>query len=93
MTLSWLWFTVQEANHYQDNVSAMKVEKNVKTSLGKNSRHVSIRYFFVKDRLESKKIEILHCPTDEMIADLFTKTITRKKFQAFQSDYNGTRAH
>ena len=36
---------------YQDNMSATKIEMNGQASLGKRSRHVNVRYFFVKDRL------------------------------------------
>ena len=35
---------------FQDNMSAMKMEKNGRNSCTGNSRHISIRYFFVKDR-------------------------------------------
>jgi len=34
---------------YQDNQSAMKMEKNGRNSCTRNSRHIHIRYFFVKD--------------------------------------------
>ena len=37
---------------YQDNHSAMKLEKNGKRSCAPGSRHVDIRYFFTKNRLE-----------------------------------------
>ena len=32
-----------------------------------------IRYFFVKDRIDKKEIEIRYCPTVKMLADYFTK--------------------
>ena len=50
-------------------MSAMKIEKNGQASLDKRSRHVNVRYFFVKDRLESNDIKVEHCNTEEMIAD------------------------
>ena len=34
----------------QDNESAIRMEKNGRNSCTGNSRHVDIRYFFVKDR-------------------------------------------
>ena len=36
----------------QDNVSAIRMEKNGRNSCTGNSRHVHIRYFFVKDRVD-----------------------------------------
>ena len=34
----------------QDNESAIKMEKNSKASAGPRSRHIDIRYFWIKDR-------------------------------------------
>ena len=49
--------------------------KNGRQSCTSNSKHVDIRYFFVKDRVEKKEIIIEHCPTDKMVADYFTKPL------------------
>jgi len=40
---------------YQDNQSAIRLEKNGRASCGQKSRHIDIRYFFMKDRFESEK--------------------------------------
>ena len=37
---------------YQDNQSAIKMEKNGRNSCTGNSRHIDIRFFYVKDRVE-----------------------------------------
>jgi hypothetical protein len=34
---------------YQDNMSAMLLEKNGRASASKRSRHMNIRYFFIAD--------------------------------------------
>ena len=60
---------------YQDNQSAMKMITNGRMSCTGNSKHVDIRYFFVKDRIDKKEIRIEYCPTDEMLADYFTKPL------------------
>ena len=41
----------------------------------KATRHIDIRYFFVKDRVESGEVHIEHCPTLDMLADYFTKPL------------------
>ena len=43
---------------YQDNQSAMKMEKNGRNSCTGNSRHVNIRYFWVKDRIEKGEVDL-----------------------------------
>jgi hypothetical protein len=60
---------------YQDNMSSILLEKNGRRSSSKRTRHINIRYFFVKDRVESKEVRIVHCPTKEMLADYFTKPL------------------
>ena len=58
---------------YQDNESAIKMEKNGRDSAGSRSRHINIRYFFIKDILQKEHIIVKHCPTEIMIADFLTK--------------------
>ena len=69
---------------YQDNQSAMKIEKNGKKSSGQNTKHMDNRYFFIKDRLESEGIDLQYCPTAKMIADFFTKPLQGALFQKFR---------
>ena len=41
---------------YQDNESAMRMESNGRKSAGDKSRHINIRYFFIKDVLQREGI-------------------------------------
>ena len=69
---------------YQDNKSAILLEKNGTASSSKCTKHINIRYFFIKDRVEKNEVKIIYCPTDEMIADFFTKPLQGKKFIEFR---------
>ena len=60
---------------YQDNQSAIRMERNGRNSCTGNSRHIHIRYFFVKDRLDKGEVEVLYCPTEQTLADFFTKPL------------------
>jgi hypothetical protein len=66
---------------FQDNESTIKLLKNGRLSAGQNSRHVDIRLFFSKDRIEKEGIEVRHCPTDKMIADFQSKPLQGAKFR------------
>jgi len=70
---------------YQDNTSAMKLAMNGKSSSSGRTRHVHIRYFFTKDTLKREDIEMVHCPTEEMIADYYTKPLQGKQFMKLRS--------
>ena len=65
---------------YQDNQSAIKMEKNGRNSCTGNSRHIDIRYFFTKDRVDKDEFSIEYCPTNEMVADFFTKPLQGAQF-------------
>ena len=65
---------------YQDNKSAILMEKNGRNSCTGNSRHINIRYFFVKDRIDKKEVKVEYCPTHLMLADYFSKPLTGKLF-------------
>jgi hypothetical protein len=80
---------------YQDNKSAMLLEKNGKSSSTKRTKHINVRYFFVKDKIEKGEIELEHCPTEVMWADMNTKPRQGRAFIMFRSmlmgipeDYN-----
>ena len=45
------------------------------------SRHVDIRYFWLKDRAESGEVLIEYVPTEDMVADLLTKPLQGEIFR------------
>ena len=69
---------------YQDNQSTILLESKGRSSLGKRSRAIDIRFFAIKDSCDNGHIEILYCPTDEMVADFYTKPLQGKKFREFR---------
>lgn len=77
-------YNVQENILEQDNESAIKLEKNGRTSAGPKSRHINIRYFWIKDRTRGEDITVRHCPTTQMLADFFTKPLQGTLFRRFR---------
>ena len=45
---------------------------------------MNVRFFFVKDRILKRDITLEHCPTNDMIADYFTKPLQGKQFYKFR---------
>jgi hypothetical protein len=70
---------------HQDNQSAMKMERNRRTSCGQKSRHIDIRYFFIKDRIDSGELDVVYCPTEMMVADFFTKPLQGALFKKLRA--------
>ena len=69
---------------FQDNQSVILLENNGRLSAGKRSRHMNIKLFYMTDKINNKELEIQYCPTDEMVADYFTKALQGKKFHHFR---------
>jgi hypothetical protein len=61
------------------------METNGKASCGQRSRHIDIRYFFITDHSKRNNLRILHCPTNNMLADFFTKPLQGSLFRRFRS--------
>lgn len=50
-------------------------------STSERTRHIHVRYFFIRDRVESKEIKLEYLPTEEMIADILTKPLQGELFR------------
>ena len=61
------------------------MEVNGRTSCTGHSRHINIRYFFVKDRVDSGEVQIMYCPTGRMLAGYFTKPLQGNLFKKFRA--------
>ena len=44
-------------------------------------KHVDIKYHFVRDMVQSGRIKLLYCPSENMLADMFTKGLPVKQFE------------
>ena len=69
---------------YQDNKSAILLEKNGWASSSKQTKHIEIRYYYVADCIEKGDLSVVWCPTKKMIADFLTKSLQGKMFQKFR---------
>jgi hypothetical protein len=69
----------------QDNKSAILLHRIGTALSSRNTRNINIRYFFIKDRIKAGEIDIVHCPSEEMFADFFTKPIQGKRFLDLRS--------
>ena len=78
-------YKVEENVLYQDNQSAILMERNGKFSCSKRTKHIDMRYFFITDRIEKKEVSVEYCPTGEMIGDFFTKPLQGAIFRKFRA--------
>ena len=72
------------ATVFQDNQSTIALaDKGHSTS--DRTKHVKIRYFWIKDKVGSGEIKISYLPTEEMIADILTKPLQGEKFRTLRT--------
>jgi hypothetical protein len=65
---------------FQDNQSTISlIHKGKSTS--PRTRHIAIRFFFVKDRVDAGELEIVYEPTETMVADCMTKPLQGQLFR------------
>jgi len=65
---------------YDDDDDDDDYEMNGKTNSGKRTRHFDIKLFYVTNSVERDEVTIECYPTDEMMADFFTKPLVGNKF-------------
>jgi len=51
--------------------------KNAKSS--SKTRHVNLKFHFLRDEIENNTIVMMYVDTDKIIADCFTKCVTKDK--------------
>jgi hypothetical protein len=69
---------------YQDNMSTIALAQRGRSNSNR-TRHIAIRYFFVKDRMSTGDVVIEHKDTADMIADFFTKPLQGSDFLRVRS--------
>jgi hypothetical protein len=68
-------YGVENSLVYQDNRSAILLEKNGWPSSGKQTWHINIQYFFVMNQIATGEVKVKYCPTGVMLGDFFTKPL------------------
>lgn len=67
----------------EDNQSCIKLATSDR--VGRRSKHIETKYHFIKDLQANKTINLVYCPTQEMIADCLTKPLGRIKINYFRN--------
>jgi hypothetical protein len=74
---------------FQDNKSAILLEKKGKASSSKRTKYVNIRYFFITDHVDKGDVSLVWCPTGDMIRDFMSKPLQGALFRKFRDQIMG----
>ena len=83
----WMRRVLKKLSHEQkgcttimcDNSSTIKLSRN--QVMHGRSKHIDVRFHFLRDLTKDGVVELIHCGTQEQVADLMTKPL---KLEAFQ---------
>lgn len=68
----------KETTLFVDNQSAIQLVKN--PVYHKRTKHIDIRYHFIREKTENGDIAVEYVPSEEQRADIFTKALPRERF-------------
>jgi hypothetical protein len=72
-----LWLQIEQSPSHADN----PVEHS-------RTKHIAIRYHFLRDHQQNGDIEIAYVSTKEQLADIFTKPLDEKTFTKLRNELN-----
>lgn len=67
---------------YEDNQSAISLAQNAQ--FHGRMKHIDIRHHFVREKVSDGMIELKYCPSDQMLADMLTKGLSRTVFETLR---------
>jgi hypothetical protein len=83
----WLKRLLSELKMYEDKTVVIHQDNQGAIALAKNpvfhqrTKHIDLRYHFIREQIEGKQVEVYYTPTGEMQADFLTKNLTRPLFE------------
>ena len=64
-----------------NNQGSMQLSKNPEYHA--RTKHIDIQHHFIREVIEMKQVELEYCETGKMVADIFTKPLTKPKHVYF----------
>ena len=58
---------------YCDNQAALTLATT--DNFHARTKHIDIRYHFIREAVDSEVFKLVYCPTDDMVADILTKAL------------------
>ncbi|GKF08608.1 hypothetical protein Tco_0042832, partial [Tanacetum coccineum] len=78
MQLTGYGFNFNKIPLYSDSKSAIALSCNTVQHF--RTKHITVRYHFIKEKVKNEVVELYFVKTDYQLADIFTKALTRERF-------------
>ena len=73
--------TLEPTTLFCDNQSAIALSKEHQYHA--RTKHINVRFHFIRWIIEEGKLRLIYCPTNEMVADVLTKALVSTKVKFF----------
>ena len=83
----WLCSFLRELRSAPDDLLILNCDKQGAIALAKDNKfhartkHIDVRYHFIREVVEDRKVTVQYIPTGDNVSDIFTKPLTKAKFQ------------
>ena len=61
------------------------MEKNGTTKNSKRTKHIKVRYFIIKDKVDQGEMNLRYCLTKQMWSDIFIKPLQGQKLRVMRA--------
>lgn len=63
---------------FEDNIPCIKIAEEPRDH--QRTKHIDVKYMFIREQIQNKKIILKYVPSENQVADVFTKPLVRTKF-------------
>ena len=71
---------------FEDNQGAIEISKNAK--FHNRTKHIDVRFHFIREKVLLNEVKVIYLSTEEMLADVMTKELTKGKFEKLRNMLN-----
>ena len=90
----WLRRLLDDIREKQDQPSTMKhnlgaIELSKNSRFDNQTKHIDVAYHFIREKVSDESIKVEYCTTDQMLANVTSKSLPRQTFQKFRDLLSG----
>ena len=78
-----LGFPQETIEIYEDNQACIALTKNPEDH--KRTKHIQVKYHVVRDYVKKSLVKFVYCPTENQLADMFTKALPGSRLRTILS--------
>lgn len=73
-----LGYTQRTSILFEDNQPCIATTKN--PIISERVKHIDLKYHWIRNEVKQKNLELVYCPSADMVADILTKPLPKASF-------------